>query len=62
MSRWRTIDVPIPDENTTTLTQLLTDLKPFTQYAYYIKTYTIATEPSGAQSKIKYFKTLPTSK
>ncbi|XP_071643096.1 insulin-like receptor-like [Temnothorax longispinosus] len=40
-------------------THILTLLKPYTQYAYYVKTYTIATEKSGAQSKVKYFTTLP---
>lgn len=41
------------------LTHILTLLKPYTQYAYYVKTYTIATERSGAQSQVKYFTTLP---
>lgn len=41
------------------LTHILTLLKPYTQYAYYVKTYTIATERSGAQSKVMYFTTLP---
>lgn len=43
----------------TYLTHILTRLKPYTQYAYYVKTYTIATEKSGAQSKITYFTTMP---
>jgi insulin receptor len=38
---------------------ILAMLKPFTQYAYYVKTYTISTERSGAQSKLQYFTTLP---
>lgn len=37
----------------------LLQLKPYTQYAYYVKTYTISTERSGAQSQLKYFTTLP---
>ena len=41
------------------LTHILTQLKPYTQYAFYVKTYTIATERSGAQSKVRYFTTLP---
>ncbi|XP_043280650.1 insulin-like receptor [Venturia canescens] len=41
------------------LTHILTQLKPYTQYAFYVKTYTIATERSGAQSKVQYFTTLP---
>lgn len=40
-------------------TALLSWLKPYTQYAYYVKTYTIATERNGAQSRIQYFRTLP---
>lgn len=37
----------------------LTKLEPFTQYAYYVKAYTVATEKTGAQSEISYFRTLP---
>lgn len=37
----------------------LTRLEPYTQYAYYVKAYTLATERTGAQSEIKYFRTLP---
>ncbi|XP_014476872.1 PREDICTED: insulin-like peptide receptor isoform X2 [Dinoponera quadriceps] len=67
---WRVEDVsagsPIPPSYNGTilqgpivLTHILTQLKPYTQYAYYVKTYTIATERSGAQSMVKYFMTLP---
>lgn len=42
-----------------TMALILSGLKPFTQYAYYIKTYTISTEKSGAQSALHYFTTLP---
>lgn len=38
---------------------ILTHLKPFTQYAVYIKTYTLAVEKVGAQSNIMYIRTLP---
>ncbi|XP_014256336.1 insulin-like receptor [Cimex lectularius] len=38
---------------------VLTRLKAYTQYAFYVKTYTIATERSGAQSPILYFRTAP---
>lgn len=41
---------------------ILTQLQPYTQYAFYVKTYTIATEKVGAQSKIQYFRTYPDSK
>lgn len=37
----------------------LTRLEPYTQYAYYVKAYTIVTENTGAQSAIQYFRTLP---
>ncbi|XP_055591347.1 insulin-like receptor [Uranotaenia lowii] len=46
-----------PDNNTS---KILTQLKPFTQYAYYIKTYTLQTlDGRGGQSKISYFTTAP---
>ncbi|KAF7271558.1 hypothetical protein GWI33_015587 [Rhynchophorus ferrugineus] len=38
---------------------ILTNLKPYTRYAFYIKTYTLASEQNGAQSKIMYFTTQP---
>lgn len=38
---------------------LIAQLKPYTQYAYYIKTYMISTGGSGAQSPLKYFRTKP---
>lgn len=34
-------------------------LEPYTQYAYYIKTYTIASEPYGGQTNIQYLTTDP---
>ncbi|XP_044740793.1 insulin-like receptor isoform X2 [Chrysoperla carnea] len=37
----------------------LTKLESYTNYAVYVETYTIASEPFGAQSKILYFRTLP---
>lgn len=37
----------------------LTRLEPFTQYAYYVKTYIIASEQQGGQSSIQYFQTWP---
>lgn len=41
------------------INHILTRLKPYTQYAFYVKTYTVATEKSGAQSPIQYFRTEP---
>ncbi|OXU24559.1 hypothetical protein TSAR_005271 [Trichomalopsis sarcophagae] len=67
--KMKKIDTSISDSNTNNVTNnrsstytqytILTQLKPFTQYVYYVKTYTISTERSGAQSKLTYFKTLP---
>lgn len=64
---WKVDDVSIPKNYSSESNQLernvqthfLSQLKPYTQYAYYVKTYTIATERSGAQSKLTYFRTLP---
>lgn len=35
----------------------LTNLEPFTQYAFYVKAYTLSTEQNGAQSDIQYIRT-----
>ncbi|XP_065081203.1 insulin-like receptor isoform X2 [Ochlerotatus camptorhynchus] len=52
---WRLDD--ISDDKDTL--KFLTQLKPFTQYAYYVKTYTLASEGLGGESVIKYFTTAP---
>jgi len=62
---WRVIYVPCDTaENNTVLAshpgnlvQFLPRLEPFTQYAFYVKTYTKTN--TGGQSMIKYFRTLP---
>lgn len=41
------------------ISHALTHLSPYTQYAFYVKTYTIANEQHGAQSPIQYFRTKP---
>nr|CDI30232.1 Insulin Receptor [Blattella germanica] len=51
---WHVTDMPVNQTIT-----LLPHLKPYTQYAFYVKTYTIATERTGARSDIQYFRTLP---
>lgn len=56
---WRVEDTTTFDRKATIVQIILTNLKPFTQYAYYVKTYTIASEPYGGQSDILYFRTLP---
>uniref|UniRef100_A0A336M6T9 Tyrosine-protein kinase receptor n=1 Tax=Culicoides sonorensis TaxID=179676 RepID=A0A336M6T9_CULSO len=53
MDGWEIDDVG-PNDNTHPLTKL----KPFTQYAYYVKTLMISSENNGGQSEIRYFKTL----
>lgn len=45
--------------NVPTISFPLTKLEPYTRYAYYVKAYTLATESTGAQSEIQYFRTLP---
>lgn len=50
------------DDNITFYDHIIPNLKPYTRYALYIKTYTINTATKGAQSDIKYFKTKPDSK
>ncbi|OTF80939.1 insulin receptor-like protein [Euroglyphus maynei] len=52
----------VENDNNTYHEHLITNFKPFTQYALYIKTYTINTVNKGAQSEIKYFITKPDSK
>ncbi|XP_034934198.1 insulin-like receptor [Chelonus insularis] len=57
---WRVDDIAAEStEASHIVSALLTQLKPYTQYAFYVKTYTIATERSGAQSKLQYFTTMP---
>ncbi|KAI9561263.1 putative insulin receptor [Daphnia sinensis] len=62
---WTTIDVPAnaeaePEENEITI---ITNLKPYTQYAIYVQTYTVAPQHSGkrigARSLILYERTSP---
>ncbi|CAH1989756.1 unnamed protein product [Acanthoscelides obtectus] len=57
---WRVYDVAV-QETDQTVTQLLPNLKPYRQYAFFVKTYTIASEKTGAQSDIMYFMTLPST-
>ncbi|XP_055857084.1 insulin-like receptor isoform X2 [Episyrphus balteatus] len=38
---------------------IFVNLKPFTQYAFYVKTQTISSEPRNGQSPIVYFRTKP---
>lgn len=56
---WLVDDVNDFNSNDSFIAYPLTKLEPYTQYAYYVKAYTLATEKTGAQSKINYFRTLP---
>lgn len=56
---WKVDDIVNIPKNSSTISILVSHLKPYTQYAYYIKTYTIASEPLGGQTKIQYFRTQP---
>ncbi|KAK9889047.1 hypothetical protein WA026_004327 [Henosepilachna vigintioctopunctata] len=56
---WRVDDVTVPEDHNQEVVHLLTQLTPYTHYAFYVKTYTIAKENNGAQSKIQYFRTAP---
>lgn len=56
---WNVDDVPKLTPSDNYVYYPLTKLEPFTNYAVYVRTYTIAASPSGAQSSIHYFRTLP---
>lgn len=55
---WNVEDVNIPNLPDK-ISQPITKLESFTQYAFYVKAFTLATEQKGAQSDIAYFKTKP---
>ncbi|XP_040162955.1 insulin-like receptor isoform X2 [Anopheles arabiensis] len=55
---WRVDDVAYIQENDDA-THILTKLQAFTQYAYYVKTYTLSSENLGGQTDITYFRTSP---
>ncbi|KAG8231626.1 hypothetical protein J437_LFUL012555, partial [Ladona fulva] len=56
---WVVDDVSVPVGDPKEIYHIITKLKPYTQYAFYVKTYTVATETTGAQSEIHYFRTKP---
>lgn len=55
---WKTADIEAP-QNNRSVSHLLTGLKPFTQYAMYLRTYTTTSGQKGAHSQIIYFMTDP---
>lgn len=58
---WTVMDVPAdPNSNNPIVTVFLPELKSYTQYAIYVKTYTISMEKNGGQSSIYYFTTFST--
>ncbi|XP_054719002.1 insulin-like peptide receptor [Uloborus diversus] len=54
---WTVRDVELGDETNEHIDHIIAGLKPFTQYALYIRTYTTASGRQGAQSSVVYFKT-----
>ncbi|UYV63309.1 InR [Cordylochernes scorpioides] len=54
---WMTVDVEALDQED--MFFIITYLKPFTQYAIYIRTFTLASSQLGAQSTIHYLRTMP---
>lgn len=56
---WKVEDVPNIDKSLEQFPVFMSRLEPYTQYAYYIKTYTIASEPYGGQTEINYLMTDP---
>uniref|UniRef100_A0A6B2ED02 Tyrosine-protein kinase receptor n=1 Tax=Phlebotomus kandelakii TaxID=1109342 RepID=A0A6B2ED02_9DIPT len=56
---WKVDDVGRESGRQSFISYPLARLEPYTQYAYYVKTYTVATEQMGAQSDIIYFRTRP---
>lgn len=56
---WQTEDLTTFDRRAPTVQIPLTNLKPYTQYAYYVTTFTIISVPDGGQSDILYFRTEP---
>lgn len=65
---WQVKEVSIGDDslNSTHIEYLLLDLKPFTDYAVHVKTYTLRSSIQGAdkggQTTLHYFTTIPASK
>ncbi|XP_075233656.1 insulin receptor-like [Lycorma delicatula] len=54
---WKTKDLPPENKFYDGRYHILTGLKPDTQYAFYVKTYTVKQE--GGQSDLQYVRTLP---
>ena len=58
---WRTSDVTADIDQVdkaSQVSEIIAHLKPFTQYAVYVQTYTIASANRGAMSDIVYFTTM----
>lgn len=61
IDNWRVAYVVLNShvEDVTTISYNITRLKPFTQYAYYVKTYATASATQEGRSSIQFFRTLP---
>ena len=53
---------PDPDPNAEWIAHIMYHLKPFTQYAVYVQTFTVARATTGAMSPVVYFTTDPDGK
>lgn len=56
---WMVDDVIDTNRNSTAVPVFLSHLRPYTQYAFYIRTYTVASEQRGGITPIRYFRTAP---
>lgn len=59
---WQVDDIgaaTIPRNGTGKFPVLINNLQPYTQYAYYLRTYTVASETRGGITQIQYFRTNP---
>lgn len=52
-------DIWISNDPSRETDHIFVNLKPYTQYAFYVKTQTISSEPRNGQSPIVYFRTKP---
>ena len=57
---WETKDVGPESSNGHKIVTWIINLKPYTQYAVYLQSYTTSPTATGVISDITYFRTLPT--
>lgn len=62
VDKWKVAYVVLTTNHSTTASRMshnVTHLKPFTQYAYYVKSYVTASAAEEGRSPIQYFRTYP---